>query len=112
MISYRTLFLFVVAFTLQYSADCARRNVNNMESFLEYHFHTYFNASDHAQVKHAIQLRNEIIANCVAKKIIAIPLHWHYDPANPIPECKLNYFKSKNRICFMFCILFLFLIIR
>lgn len=41
------------------------------------------------QVAQAIELRNEIIANCVAKKIIAVPLHYHYDPQNPILERKL-----------------------
>ncbi|XP_031623079.1 twitchin-like isoform X2 [Contarinia nasturtii] len=56
------------------------------EAILEYHFHTYFDVNDPAQVAHAIELRNEIIANCVAKKIIAIPLHYHYDPDNPVLE--------------------------
>lgn len=67
------------------------KNENNSKStefepFLEYHFHTYFDVNDPVQVAHAIELRNEIIANCVAKKIIAIPLHYHYDPENPVLE--------------------------
>lgn len=58
--------------------------------FLEYHFHTYFDANDSVQVAQAVQLRNEIIANCVAKKIIAVPFHWNYDPENPVLECKFQ----------------------
>lgn len=59
-----------------------------VEPLLEYHFHTYFDENDPVQVAQAIQLRNEIIANCVEKKIIAIPLHYHYDPENPVLERK------------------------
>lgn len=65
------------------------KSVQNIEPFLEYHFHTYFDVNDPNQVRHAIELRNEIIANCVSKKIIAIPLHYHYDPDNPVLERKL-----------------------
>ncbi|KAJ6649058.1 DOPA 4,5-dioxygenase [Pseudolycoriella hygida] len=56
------------------------------ESFLEYHFHTYFHVDDPKEVAHAIKLRNEIIANCVQKKIVAIPLHYNYDADNPLLE--------------------------
>lgn len=66
------------------------KNVNSistdMETLLEYHFHTYFDVNDPVQVAHAIELRNEIIANCVSKKIIAVPLHYHYDPESPVLE--------------------------
>lgn len=62
---------------------------NDVEHFLEYHFHTYFNEHDPVQVAQAIEIRNEIIANCVAKKIIGVPLHYHYDPENPILERRL-----------------------
>lgn len=60
----------------------------DVQPLLEYHFHTYFDQNDPVQVAQAIQLRNEIIANCVQKKIIAIPLHYHYDPENPVLERK------------------------
>lgn len=84
--------LFVVV-ACQTSAHC--NNANNMtsvnvQSLKEYHFHTYFDVNDPVQVAHAIELRNEIIANCVAKKIIAVPLHYHYDPNNPVLERKLH----------------------
>lgn len=69
-----------------------------VESFLEYHFHTYFEVDDPAQVAHAIKLRNEIIANCVAKNIIAIPLHYHYDPENPLLERKLICVSQKKTL--------------
>lgn len=59
-----------------------------VESLLEYHFHTYFDEHDPVQVAQAIQLRNEIIANCASKKIIAVPLHYHFDPENPKFERK------------------------
>lgn len=88
MIAYRPLYLVVVALHLLHYAGCTRPNVTSVEPFMEYHFHTYFNASDANHVNQAIQLRNEIIANCVAKKIIAIPLNWHFDPENPVIECK------------------------
>lgn len=68
----------------------ANRIPTDVEPFLEYHFHTYFNVNDPMHVAHAIELRNEIIANCVAKKIIAVPLHYHYDLENPVLERKLQ----------------------
>lgn len=61
-------------------------NSSDTDAILEYHFHTYFDVNDPAQVDHAIKLRNEIIANCVSKKIIAIPQHYHYDPDKPVLE--------------------------
>lgn len=61
-----------------------------MQPFLEYHFHTFFDVNDSEQVAHAIKLRNEIIANCVAKLIIAIPLYYAYDPEKPILERKFH----------------------
>lgn len=66
------------------------------EPFLEYHFHTYFDANDREQVTRAIELRNKIIANCVTKKIIAIPLHYQYDPEKPVMERKLFFFNWKE----------------
>lgn len=63
-------------------------DLTGVEPFLEYHFHTFFDVNDCEQVSHAIKLRNEIIANCVAKRIIAIPLHYHYDPEKPVEERK------------------------
>lgn len=60
-----------------------------VEPLLEYHFHPYFNVDDPVQVAHAIELRNEIIANCASKKIIAIPHGYHYNPENPVFEFKL-----------------------
>lgn len=63
-------------------------NFTDGESFLEYHFHTYFDVNDTVQVAHAIELRNEIIANCVDKKILAVPLHYEYNPENPVLERK------------------------
>ncbi|XP_037028346.1 DOPA 4,5-dioxygenase-like [Bradysia coprophila] len=60
--------------------------MTGVEPFLEYHFHTFFDVNDSEQVSYAIKLRNEIIANCVSKRIIAIPLHYHYDPENPVQE--------------------------
>ncbi|XP_055308559.1 uncharacterized protein LOC129572591 isoform X2 [Sitodiplosis mosellana] len=60
--------------------------MSGVESFLEYHFHTYFDVNDPVQVAQAIELRNGVIANCVSKKIIAVPLHYHYDPENPVLE--------------------------
>lgn len=56
------------------------------EDFLEYHFHTYFDANNRHHVSHAIKMRNEIISMCVKCKIIAIPLHYVFDPKNPILE--------------------------
>lgn len=68
--------------------------------FLEYHFHTFFDPNDSEQVNHAITLRNEIISNCVAKRIIAIPLHYHYDPENPVQERKFNLLLHlQQRLC-------------
>lgn len=86
--------LFVVVVFCSISVDCyGGKNVSlssaDMESLLEYHFHTYFDVNNPVHVAHAIELRNEIIANCVAKKIIAVPLHYHYDPDNPVLERKL-----------------------
>lgn len=72
-------------------AKKVRSNSVEMEPFLEYHFHTYFDVNDPVQVAQAIQLRNELIANCVAKKIIAVPLHWNYDPENPVLERKITF---------------------
>lgn len=57
-----------------------------VEPLLEYHFHPYFDVNDPLQVAHAIELRNEIIAICASKKIIAIPRDYNY---NPVFECKL-----------------------
>lgn len=86
---------FVVVVFLQYApsvychaASNEHLNSTDVKAFLEYHFHIYFDANDPAQVAHAIELRNEIIANCVSKKIIAIPLEYHYDPENPVLECE------------------------
>lgn len=61
-----------------------------VEPLLEYHFHPYFDVDDPVQVAHAIELRNEIIANCASKKIIAIPRGYNYNPENPVLECKLS----------------------
>lgn len=88
-------FLFLIVFFVPTFLNCSDvTNVNmsskDMESFLEYHFHTYFDVNDPVQVAHAIELRNEIIANCVAKKIIAVPLHYHYDPEKPVLERKFR----------------------
>lgn len=66
-------------------------NVSLYDPLLEYHFHTYFNVNDPEEVALAIDLRNEIIANCVDKKIIAIPSRYHYDPENPVKECKFDF---------------------
>lgn len=98
MIGYhRPLYFVVVALYLLHCVGCTRPNVTSMEPLMEYHFHTYFNASDTDQVNQAIHLRNEIIANCVAKQIIAIPLHWHFDPEHPVIECKLNLLSNRKR---------------
>lgn len=90
---YSVVLLVVIASTSIGVLSSVTRNENlnstDMESLLEYHFHTYFDVNDPVHVAHAIELRNEIIANCVAKKIIAVPLHWHYDPENPVLERKL-----------------------
>lgn len=72
------------------------------EHFLEYHFHTYFDEHDPVQVAQAIELRNEIIANCVSKKIIGVPLHYHYDPENPILERKLSVLLLKRMFWIVF----------
>lgn len=87
--------LLLIVFFAPTFLDCSGTNnlkmsmsSKDMDSFLEYHFHTYFDVNDPVQVAHAIELRNEIIANCVAKKIIAVPLHYHYDPDNPVFERK------------------------
>lgn len=89
----RTALLFVVVASQFFNYNDAK-NVHfdsvGMERFLEYHFHTYFDVNDPVQVAQAIQLRNEIIANCVAKKIIAVPLHYNYDPENPKLERKFT----------------------
>lgn len=90
--STKFIILCVVAasqFLLNDAKDQSAKSVG-FEHFLEYHFHTYFNEHDPVQVAQAIELRNEIIANCVSKKIIGIPLHYHYDPENPILERKLS----------------------
>lgn len=76
------LLLFCIVIASQFLLHDAKE----VESFLEYHFHTYFNEHDPVHVAQAIELRNEIIANCVAKKIIGVPLHYHYDPENPVLE--------------------------
>lgn len=92
----RTALLFVVVVSLASLHYNDAKNVNlistdtELESMLEYHFHTYFDVNDSVQVAQAIILRNEIIANCVAEKIIAVPLHYHYDPESPVLERKLN----------------------
>lgn len=86
------ILLFVVVAS-QFSFNDAK-NLNpastDVQSLLEYHFHTYFDQNDPVQVAQAIELRNEIIANCVQKKIIAVPLHYHYDPDNPVLERELD----------------------
>lgn len=83
------LLLVVVVLTVQCSCEkSVRLTSTGVESLLEYHFHTYFDVNDPVHVAHAIELRNEIIANCVAKKIIAVPLHYHYDPEKPVLERK------------------------
>lgn len=82
----RQAVLLCVVIATQFFANDA----NDVESFLEYHFHTYFNEHDPVHVAQAIELRNEIIANCVAKKIIGVPLHYHYDPDNPVLERMLS----------------------
>lgn len=93
----RTALLFAVITSQFVHADDAENvSLNSTDSipfepFLEYHFHTYFDYNDSVQVAHAIDIRNEVIAMCVSKKIIAIPLHWHYDPENPVAECKLHF---------------------
>lgn len=86
------LFVVVASQTSAHIIDAKNMHLNStgVEPFLEYHFHTYFDVKDPVQVAHAIELRNEIIANCVAKKIIAIPLHYHYDPDNPVLERMLH----------------------
>lgn len=88
----QALLLGIVALIFAYIAEGVHQTSANLEPFLEYHFHTYFDVNDRKQVAHAIEIRNEIIANCVAKKIIAIPLHYHYDPENPVLECKFIFF--------------------
>lgn len=104
---WRTALLFVfvallVLYTGMYCIDAKNVGLTSagVEPLLEYHFHTYFEVNDSVQVAQAIELRNEIIANCVSKKIIAIPLHYHFDPENPVLERKL-YFSS-----FFFCFMF------
>lgn len=77
--------LFVVVALQLSSTGC---HALELEPILEYHFHTYFNANDKVQVAQAIELRNEIIRNCVSKNIVAVPLHYHYDPQNPALERK------------------------
>lgn len=57
---------------------------------LEYHFHTYFDANNPEQVTQAIELRNEIITNCVVNKVIAVPQRYHYDPESPVIERNLH----------------------
>lgn len=74
-------------FSLNDARDQSQTSVG-FEHFREYHFHTYFNEHDPVQVAQAIELRNEIIANCVSKRIVGVPLHYHYDPENPILERK------------------------
>lgn len=91
----RTALLFVVVASELSHIDAknVRLNCTNstgLEPFLEYHFHTYFDYNDPVQVAQAIELRNEVIANCVSKKIVAVPLHYHYDPKNPVLERKLH----------------------
>lgn len=83
------ILLFVVVVASQISFNDAKQlnsTSTDVQPFLEYHFHTYFNQNDPVQVAQAIELRNEIIANCVQKKIVAVPLHYHYDPENPVLE--------------------------
>lgn len=85
------LFVVVVASHLSFNdAKNLKPASTDTESFLEYHFHTYFDVNDPVQVAQAIQLRNEIIANCVQKKIVAVPLYYHYDPENPVLERKFD----------------------
>lgn len=88
------LFLAAIASQIAY-IDAKKFNSTSTESFLEYHFHTYFDQNDPVQVAQAIELRNEIIANCVLKKIIAIPLYYHYDPQNPVLERKSSTFFNR-----------------
>lgn len=90
------LFVFVALLVLYTGMHCndakdVGLTSTGVEPLLEYHFHTYFEVNDPVQVANAIELRNEIIANCVSKKIIAIPLHYQYDPENPVLERKLHF---------------------
>lgn len=85
--------LFVLVALQLSSTEC---HALELEPLLEYHFHTYFHANDPVQVAQAIELRNEIIANAVSKEIIAVPLHYHYDPQNPVLERKLLLQARKN----------------
>lgn len=84
-----TALLFVVV-ALQLLNGCDARSVRlpslDVERQLEYHFHTYFDKNDPAQVSHAIKLRNALVANCFTKKFIAIPQRYRYDPVNPVLE--------------------------
>lgn len=101
---YVTLFFVVVASQILHTTahyintKKVHLNSTEVESLLEYHFHTYFDAHDPVQVAQAIELRNEIVANCVAKKIIAIPQRYHYDPENPVLEGK--FYMSCNILTF------------
>lgn len=84
------LLLVVFVFTVQcFGEKSVRLTSTGVQPLLEYHFHTYFDVNDPVHVAHAIELRNEIIANCVSKKIIAVPLHYNYDPEKPVLERKL-----------------------
>lgn len=84
----KALLLVVVSLQL-FRGNDAEKGVADENFFLEYHFHTYFDVNDPAQVAKAIELRNEIIAKCVAKQIIAIPMFYKYNPAKPVLESKI-----------------------
>lgn len=89
---YKALLLVVFASQLFHCNDAKNVHLDSTDgnTFLEYHFHTYFHVSDPVQVAQAIQLRNEIIEKCVAKEMVAVPLHYHYDPQNPVLERKFH----------------------
>lgn len=110
------LFATVVVLSCSHPAEHVRANsvdvgnVSLYDPLLEYHFHTYFNVNDPVEVNHAIELRNEIIANCVDKKIIAIPWRYHYDPENPVKERMFILLTIKRVNCYLiifdFCFFF------
>lgn len=81
---------FLCATTYSIDGRKVHSNATELEPpILEYHFHTYFDANDPVQVAQAIELRNEIITNCVTKKIIAVPQRYRYNPENPVLEREL-----------------------
>lgn len=84
--------LLIMAVASPFLHGCDAKSVRlpslDVERQLEYHFHTYFDKNDPAQVSHAIKMRNGLVANCFSKKFIAIPQRYRYDPANPVLERK------------------------